>query len=100
MLDIEETLDVWKKIKNFLVYTPDILEYASECHFIRFLEGEAVPSAGSHNFEFLYFVEENDDILDRMYLYILSYIKSKKSSPLFTKSSFYTWCYRHSFVYK
>jgi hypothetical protein len=102
MFDIEETLDVWQKIKASLVYTPDILEYASECNFIQFLEGKKSydKDCTERNFEFLYFIEENSDILDRLYWYIVSYIKSKKGSQLFTKNSFYNWCYRYSFVYK
>lgn len=98
--DIEETLDVWKNIKSSLVYTPDILEYATECHFLQLLDGkEPFHYTIGDTSIFLFFKEENYDILDRLYYYILSYLKHKKIQPSFTKESFYQWCFRYSFVY-
>lgn len=105
---LDESLDFWMYIKeDKLAFTPDILEYANETHFIelffKFLLNEKVKFVVPDENLFRNYVSENKHILDHLYIcfynfffYVLKNIvgqvNAKHRLKYFSKIYFYYWC--------
>lgn len=122
---LDESLDFWGYTREFLCYTPDILEYANETHFIHLvthvltgvLPDTFIPICDLQR----EFISENKVIIDQLYslFYNFMYDLNKKLNKdcsffkdhssfnrdskdgsfkgiIFHKEFFYYWCFSFS----
>jgi hypothetical protein len=112
---LDESLDFWGYTKEFLSYTPDILEYANETHFIHLVTN--VLSGGTFVGNTFWsdlqreFIMENRMIIDKLYSYFYnflcdlnkklskdcySYVPGTYGGIVFSREFFYYWCFSFS----
>lgn len=115
---LNETLNFWRYVKDDrLAFTPDILEYANETHFINFFLDFLVKNEEfnfyireDNKYYLNSFINENKLILDTIYNHVFNYFmyilkkiigngNAKQKLSTFSKLYFYYWCFTLSYTY-